>query len=213
LKDDFDKGKMNRPEDQTKICTKCNIEKSVILFPYRKNRGVYESRCKKCRAEIEKARRLAKRDEINAKRQNKTKTPQEKISKNLRLRIINIVKKINERNIYSDLLGCNRLFFKRWFEFQFEYYSQYNLNWDNHGIVWEIEHVMPCNSFDLTNKDQQKICFHWTNTSCVPKIINLSKGSKLSAAHIVSQKVRVKQFIQKLNTTAENTQQLKYSLL
>ena len=211
LKNEFNNGNLDEPKINTKSCTKCNEEKSIELFPYRKNRGVYESRCKKCCAEIEKARRLAKRDEINTKRNTKIKSPQIRMAEILRKRIGSVVKNIDGRNIYFDLLGCNRKFFKIWFEYQFEYYSQYNLNWDNHGTVWQIEHVMPCNSFDLTDEEQQKICFHWTNTSCVPKIINLSKGSKVSVAHIVGQKVRIKQFIEKLNT--KDTQQLKYKLL
>ena len=32
-----------------KICTKCNKEKSVSEFYFKKNRNSYESSCKKCR--------------------------------------------------------------------------------------------------------------------------------------------------------------------
>lgn len=213
LKKKFEEGTLKEPKINTKICTRCDIEKSVMLFPYRKNRGVYEARCKKCCAELEKARRIAKKDEIRNKATEKKriKTPQMRMGEILRKRIGHVIHNINGRNIYFELLGCNRKFFKLWFEFQFEFYENYDMNWGNHGTIWQIEHVMPCNSFDLTNKDQQKICFHWTNTSCVPKSINLAKGSKVSAAHLVGQKVRVKQFIDKLNT--EDTQQLKYVLL
>ena len=40
------------------------------------------------------------------------------------------------------------------------------MNWQNHGLgkgKWVVDHMMPCASFDLTQEDQQRQCFHWTN--------------------------------------------------
>lgn len=34
--------------------------------------------------------------------------------------------------------------------------------WDNYG-EWHIDHIRPCSSFDLTDPEQQKQCFHYTN--------------------------------------------------
>ena len=36
------------------------------------------------------------------------------------------------------------------------------MTWDNMGD-WEIDHILPCVSFDLTNESEQKVCFHYTN--------------------------------------------------
>ena len=52
------------------------------------------------------------------------------------------------------------------------------MNWDNYGIVWEIDHIKPCDSFDLTNDEQQKQCFHYKNTRPLLISENRSKGSK-----------------------------------
>ena len=30
------------------------------------------------------------------------------------------------------------------------------MTWDNHGIYWEIDHIKPCSSFNLTNIEEQK---------------------------------------------------------
>jgi len=36
------------------------------------------------------------------------------------------------------------------------------MNWENYG-KWHIDHIRPCNSFDLSNREQQKLCFHYLN--------------------------------------------------
>lgn len=36
------------------------------------------------------------------------------------------------------------------------------MTWKNYG-EWEIDHILPCISFDLTKPDEQKKCFHYTN--------------------------------------------------
>ena len=48
------------------------------------------------------------------------------------------------------------------------------MTWDNHG-QWHIDHIKPCAKFDLTDKDQQKACFHYTNLQPLWKEDNLSK--------------------------------------
>jgi hypothetical protein len=44
-----------------------------------------------------------------------------------------------------------------------EYQFDENMSWDNHGKYWSIDHVIPCASFDMSNIDEQKKCFHWSN--------------------------------------------------
>jgi hypothetical protein len=37
------------------------------------------------------------------------------------------------------------------------------MNWGNHGVTWEIDHIKACSNFDLTKLEEQKQCFHYTN--------------------------------------------------
>jgi len=38
------------------------------------------------------------------------------------------------------------------------------MNWDNHGQYgWHIDHIKPVNTFDLTDEEQLKKCWNYTN--------------------------------------------------
>lgn len=51
------------------------------------------------------------------------------------------------------------------------------MSWDNFG-EWYIDHIKPCCSFDLTDIEQQKKCFHYTNLQPLWAIDNLKKSGK-----------------------------------
>lgn len=58
-----------------------------------------------------------------------------------------------------DLLGCDRQFLVKHLESQFEP----EMTWENYGKEWQVDHIKPCAKFDLTDYEQQKICFHYAN--------------------------------------------------
>ena len=49
----------------------------------------------------------------------------------------------------------------------------------NYGL-WHVDHIKPCFSFDLTDPEQQKICFHYTNLQPLWALENIKKGKKES---------------------------------
>lgn len=58
------------------------------------------------------------------------------------------------------LTGCSIQDLKHYLELQF----QPGMTWDNYGLHgWHIDHIKPCASFDLTDPEQQKECFYFTN--------------------------------------------------
>lgn len=54
------------------------------------------------------------------------------------------------------------------------------MSWDNYGIRgWHIDHKVPCASFDFSDPDQQKACFHYTNLQPLWALDNHKKGARL----------------------------------
>lgn len=55
------------------------------------------------------------------------------------------------------------------------------MNWGNHGLEgWHIDHIIPCNAFDLSDESQQKKCFHFSNLQPLWAFENLSKGDRIN---------------------------------
>jgi hypothetical protein len=53
------------------------------------------------------------------------------------------------------------------------------MTWDNYGFgdgKWHIDHIKPCYLFDLTDVEQQKQCFHYTNLQPLWQKDNLKKN-------------------------------------
>lgn len=74
----------------------------------------------------------------------------------------------------TELLGCSIDECKIHLESKFKL----EMNWDNHGKYWEIDHIKPCSSFNLIDLEQQKLCFHFTNLQPLTKTENRKKSNK-----------------------------------
>lgn len=92
----------------------------------------------------------------------------------LRNRIRSAIKKGSKSARTLGLLGCSVEEVKRHLESQFKD----GMSWENHG-EWHIDHIVPCASFDLTDPEQQKQCFHYSNLQPLWATENMEKGAKL----------------------------------
>lgn len=100
-----------------------------------------------------------------------------KIVKNLRTRIRFALKKDGaiKSDTTANLLGCS-----------IDYFVEYFKSLFSEGMTWErfmngeiqIDHKKPCAKFDLTDHEQQKQCFHYTNLQPLWWQDNLKKGAK-----------------------------------
>ena len=53
------------------------------------------------------------------------------------------------------------------------------MTWENHGVVWEVDHIMPLSLYDLSKEENIFKAFHYTNTQPLTKSENRSKKNKI----------------------------------
>lgn len=161
-----------------KICSCCKQELLLVKFKPGKGRFEVGSNCKDCFNK--KWNEYQKRTGQN-KKHNKLKrqtNPQWKLKQVLRCRYLDALKRhasggrVNKHHSAIELIGCSIDFYKQYLEQQFKP----DMTWENHGILWEIDHIKPCAAFDLTNITQQHECFIYTNTQPLYYSENRSKG-------------------------------------
>lgn len=95
---------------------------------------------------------------------------QYKLKNILRSRFYSLLKNKKEKSIIS-LIGCSIEELKIYLEQQFKS----EMTWENHGVIWEIDHIKPCISFDLSLEEEQKQCFHYTNLQPLFKTTQIAK--------------------------------------
>jgi len=114
--------------------------------------------------------------EVAARRAEKiTADPALSLPYRLRHRIYLAVRKAaaSKASRSMALTGCSVTFLVGWLRLQF----QPGMTMENYG-EWHIDHIIPCNAFDLTIVDQQKVAFHFTNLRPAWAKENISKGAK-----------------------------------
>jgi hypothetical protein len=193
---------------KTQICSKCNIRKPVSQYhaDHRPNskKGII-AKCKSCCRKISQEWRATHKDtrdrteyrktyyeknkdkfqqwnkdwrKINDRsqyhREYRDKNPSARIACYCRNRIRNAIKNGYKASSSLSLTGCNN-----WNELKIYLESKFTdgMTWENMG-QWHIDHVKPCSSFDLTDLEQQKECFHYTNLQPLWAKENLSKSNK-----------------------------------
>jgi len=84
-----------------------------------------------------------------------------RMERRIRSRIYNAVRRgYGSKSVKTtSLLGCSIESFKIYLESRFTP----EMSWGNYGKVWEIDHIMPCAIFDLSKREHQKRCFHFSN--------------------------------------------------
>lgn len=52
------------------------------------------------------------------------------------------------------------------------------MSWENYGSYWHVDHKIPCAKYDLTDPNQQKACFHFSNLQPLEASENIRKSDK-----------------------------------
>lgn len=183
---------------ELKTCISCDVEKNRTNFNKRvQHKDGHSPYCKNCATERELKNRLEnveewrenhRKNQAAWRSQNKEKAAASKkkwkksrrardpifrLQESLRARIRLVLAGKCKSKSSFQLLGCDLETYKSYLENQFTE----GMSWDNYG-EWEIDHIEPCCSFDLTLPENQLICFNYKNTKPLWRAENLAKAKE-----------------------------------
>ena len=149
-------------KEQIKEYRKENRKKNILKIKERK-REYYSNTINK--------------EKRNKKRRDRYKTDIEfKFLLILRGRMRVVLNGFRKSDTTKELLGRTMDEFKTYIQSLFGT----NMTWENYGENgWELEHILPCKLFDLSDDRQQKVCFHYTNLKPMWYYLNRSKQDRL----------------------------------
>lgn len=125
----------------------------------------------------EKSKKYQKenKNHFNEYRQNRYDTdPKYKLKLLLRGRLYEMLKKQKSPKNESalKLVGCSINEFKKYIESLWKV----EMTWENHGKIWELDHIKPCDSFNLLLREEQQECFHYTNFQPLFKTTSIAES-------------------------------------
>lgn len=179
-----------------KKCSKCKLEKDFSQFYLNKKNNKFRPWCKTCwlsknkeyvnsnknkildyQKEYHKINRSKLRVKQTAYVRNRLNTDIKfKLAHGLRDRLRKAIKGNQKSGSAISDLGCSIEKFKLWIEMNW----QNDMSWDNYGVKgWHIDHKIPLDSFDLTNKEEFIKACHFSNLQPMWAKDNFSKGNKI----------------------------------
>ena len=152
-------------------------KRNIYALAHKEHKKQYYEDNKEKTAVHRKQYRVSNREKRKQYENQRRKTdPNFQLACNLRTRIYNALQRQSADKLghYHELLGCSLEECMEHLEKQFIG----RMSWNNQG-KWHIDHIVPVASFDLTDTEQQRTCFHYTNLQPLWAEDNLSKGSKI----------------------------------
>jgi hypothetical protein len=177
------------PNRAFKFCSKecSNQAQRNRCKQYKKNNPeVIQSYNKKYKEEHKEQTTEYNRNYYNNRRENDENF---KIRTDNRVKLSNIVSNYCKTTL--DSLKCSDINYRFWIESTFEP----DMNFDNYGKLWHIDHVIPVCVFDLKDKIHEDLCFHWKNTRALYKEENRLR--KYSFYDILMHELKIKFFLDK----------------
>ena len=175
-----------------KICSNCNVLKN--LEDYHKDKSKkdgFRNQCKKCELEKKVIYYQENKDKRHEYEKNKYHSNEEvRIKKLLRTRFLLGLKNKSSEKCGSilDICSCDLDFFKKWIEYQYKLLTNNEtIDWNDFKKNYHMDHLLPCSSFDLTNIEEQKKCFHWKNIQILTKENNLKKSNSIISQELIDE--------------------------
>lgn len=147
----------------------------------RKKQNIYREKNKDKINKVDRAWQKANRKKINKhKRDRYANDPAYRTLRLLSKRLYKVLSGNPKRESTMELIGCDRDHLIFHLESQFTD----DMSWENQG-EWHIDHIQPCASFDQTDLEQRRICWHYTNLQPLWAEDNLRKRDRFSGDHQV----------------------------
>jgi hypothetical protein len=148
------------------------------IMQKRKNKRKKELQRKRASQPPKPKRKMTpeERDRLNAYKRDRYKHDvQYRLSQLIRSRLRASLKasRTQKRNKTMELIGCDIAMLKSWLESQFVG----EMTWENHGKLWEIDHIKPMAAYDLSNHEALKQAMHYTNLRPLESKENHAKNS------------------------------------
>ena len=166
-----------------KECFKCKTPKILEQFyKTQRNWDHISDMCRECNSKTTKIYHENNKDKARVAskkyRKFKMKTdPMFRLVRNLRNRVWYALVRGTKSAHTLELLGCDVDFLKEHLEKQFTE----GMTWENYG-KWHVDHILPCESFNLMLPEEQRRCFNWANLQPLWEKDNLSKHIKIDWA-------------------------------
>ncbi len=172
-----------------KKCNTClEIKPKTGFYPDKKSPHGYQNKCIPCVKEYNRTSdkysnplNKQKHKEYQEKHKERWKqlkketyanNIQYRITQTLRNRFYMALKKGMKKLSIVDIIDCSIKDFQAYLEKQF----LPEMNWENHGEIWEIDHIIGCVNFNMECLEEQKKCFHYTNMQPLFKTSDIARS-------------------------------------
>jgi len=160
-----------------KTCLTCKVEKNIEGFELRADTKRYRNQCKACRLTyVNKYRRTNDEYKVRYNQYRKKRRDTDLnyyYRETMRVRIRDALKNNKDTSKSIELLGCSIKQFKEYLTERF--YG--DMSWEKRNF--ELDHIIPCVSFDLSDPEQLALCFHYTNYQPLFHDDNVKKSDKI----------------------------------
>ena len=132
---------------------------------------------------LAKKKEYRQRPEVKAahakrQRDKKKSDPGFRVARNLSRRLCEIMNSAGQpkagRSVQA-FIGCSTGQLRAHIERQFKG----GMSWSNYGTDWQVDHIIPCASFDHSIPSQARACWHWSNLRPLGSKVNAAKSDKM----------------------------------
>ena len=120
----------------------------------------------------------ARESQRKSRKKRMKNNPAFRAATNMRKRFKQVMKGVKNGggSHHNSMLGCTTEEFNKHMESMFTS----EMTWNNYGGYWVVDHVLPVASFDHTDKEQVKRCWHYTNLQPMEAMENIKKSDKIT---------------------------------